>query len=130
MCYPKPKFISDISDMFRVASIVHIGVGTYNISISVSLFSFGRIGIAVTIGNISKLILGMVLRGNRTLSRDRSFNRSSIGRDRSSRSLLNRNCRINDINVIIVDFNNRCSRCWFRCRFYEAFLAGAEIILA
>jgi len=130
VCYPESKFISNICNMLWVTSVVHIRVGSNHVSISVSLFRFGRIGIAIAIDNVTKLILGMVLRGYNTLCGGRSLNRSSKGRS-SMGLLLSRNCSFNDINVIFVDFNNsRCSS-WFRCRFrcnYEAFLAGAEII--
>jgi len=107
ICYPESKIISDIGHMFGVASVIHIGVISHHISVSISLFRFGRVRIAVTIGNITKLVLGMILRSNNTLSRDMSFNRSGKGRDWSSRGLTNRICSFNDINVILVDFNNR-----------------------
>merc|ERR1719509_478572 len=68
--------------MFWVASAIVIRVGSRHISISVSLFRFGRLGVAVAVDNVTELILGMVLRGDSTLSRGRSLNRSSVGRVR------------------------------------------------
>jgi hypothetical protein len=40
------------------------------------------LGVAVAVDNVTELILGMVLRGDSTLSRSRSLNRSSVGRVR------------------------------------------------
>ena len=64
--------------MFGVASVIHIGVISHHISVSVSLFRFGRVRIAVTIGNITKLVLGMILRSNNTLRFDKYFMFSSF----------------------------------------------------
>ena len=66
--YPESKIISDVSDVFWVASAVIVRVGSHHISISVSLFRFGRLGVAVAVDNVTELILGMVLRGDSTLN--------------------------------------------------------------
>jgi len=91
--------------MFWVTGVVHIGVISHHISVGISLFRFGRVRIAVTVVNITKLVLGMVLGSNNTFNR--SFNRSGKGRDWSSGGLSNYISRFNDINVIFEDFNNR-----------------------
>ena len=78
ICYPESKIICDIRHMFGVASVIHIGVISHHISVSVSLFRFGRVRIAVTIGNITKLVLGMILRSNNTLRFDKYFMFSSF----------------------------------------------------
>ena len=64
--YPESKVISNICNMFWVASVIYIRVGTHHVSISVSLFRFGRIRIAIALDHITKFILGMVLRGFNT----------------------------------------------------------------
>ena len=66
--YPESKFISGVSDMFWEASAIIVRVGSQHISISVSLFRFGWLGVAVAVDNVTELILGMVLRGDSTFN--------------------------------------------------------------
>ena len=63
--------------MFGVAGVIHIGVISHHISVGISLFRFGRVGIAVAVDNITKLVLGMVLGSNNTLRFDKYFMFSS-----------------------------------------------------
>ena len=65
--YSESITVSYIGYMLRVSSTIIIGIHSHYISVSVPLFGFLRVGVAVSILDITEFVLSVVLRSNDAL---------------------------------------------------------------